>query len=572
VAPGGITLNLTGASSAITTTDSAGAYSFTGLPSGSYTVTPSRSGLTFQPPSMNVTVTGTDVSGQGFAATGFTLLDALTGPTLDGSKFRDPLVTRSINPLNGGLELWATGSNLESSTVRGVRPTNSLAVSSSGALRVTSWGADITVPAGVGIWRTGTATIQSAVVLAYQPLANRLAFPGGQENIIVAQLGLQDTGAGLTFFRNVSLCTNASCSTLDSATNIVYYDGAGATALPVGEAASRDTAYTFLLTLDEPSGTFTYTISGGTLGTRTGTANATALFAAQSVNPQTDFLNAQIRTRVFDPGVAGGSSGMMMGLFDNVQRGNAGAVPTLYDSFASPTIDPRLWGNGEASSLLAGSGLLLDAAVTSPAANTPTGSTVALNATGIPRAANQVKVDVTVVADSPDVGAGSSNRFGMHRTFYNDGSNGAGTAPNVNGPDSMVGDVFGQMILSATSASFDILRSTTSNASANTRLTKPGTTILTPSTAHPLGVGTTHTLYMAWNPATHTMTFQLDDAAPVVVDPTSATDPHIAVAAPVVQAKRVDFSTFFAGASVGNASPAGAHGSISTRLANVYFQ
>ena len=45
------TVNLTGASTATATTDASGNYTFSGLVNGSYTVTPSKSGFTFTPPS-----------------------------------------------------------------------------------------------------------------------------------------------------------------------------------------------------------------------------------------------------------------------------------------------------------------------------------------------------------------------------------------------------------------------------------------------------------------------------------------------------------------------------------------
>ncbi len=98
------------------------------------------------------------------------------------------------------------------------------------------------------------------------------------------------------------------------------------------------------------------------------------------------------------------------------------------------------------------------------------------------------------------------------------------------------------------------------------------TTSLTPSAGHPLGIGTIHTLLMAWEPATHNLTFQLDDATPVVVDPTTLSDPHMSITAPVVQAKRVDYSFFNADAFIAPASPAGATGSISAQLSNICFQ
>ena len=64
----GVTVNLTGAATQSATTDGNGNYSFSGLLNGAYTITPSKTGYTFTPPSINVNVNGADVTGQNFAA------------------------------------------------------------------------------------------------------------------------------------------------------------------------------------------------------------------------------------------------------------------------------------------------------------------------------------------------------------------------------------------------------------------------------------------------------------------------------------------------------------------------
>ena len=65
---GGATVTLSGKASATTTADGSGNYSFTGLVNGSYTVTPSKSGFTFSPTSLNETVSGSNITGAGFTA------------------------------------------------------------------------------------------------------------------------------------------------------------------------------------------------------------------------------------------------------------------------------------------------------------------------------------------------------------------------------------------------------------------------------------------------------------------------------------------------------------------------
>jgi hypothetical protein len=48
----GVNIALSGSASATTTTDDSGNYSFTGVPNGSYTVTPSKAGYTSNPPTL----------------------------------------------------------------------------------------------------------------------------------------------------------------------------------------------------------------------------------------------------------------------------------------------------------------------------------------------------------------------------------------------------------------------------------------------------------------------------------------------------------------------------------------
>ncbi|HVJ09778.1 MAG TPA: N,N-dimethylformamidase beta subunit family domain-containing protein [Acidisarcina sp.] len=64
----GTLLTLSGASSATTIADSLGNYSFAGLANGSYTVTPSKTGYTFTPPSQTVSVNGANIISLNFAA------------------------------------------------------------------------------------------------------------------------------------------------------------------------------------------------------------------------------------------------------------------------------------------------------------------------------------------------------------------------------------------------------------------------------------------------------------------------------------------------------------------------
>ena len=63
---GGVTVTLSGAGSATTTTDGSGNYSFAGLASGDYTLTPSKTGFSFSPSSQGTALTTANVTGVNF--------------------------------------------------------------------------------------------------------------------------------------------------------------------------------------------------------------------------------------------------------------------------------------------------------------------------------------------------------------------------------------------------------------------------------------------------------------------------------------------------------------------------
>jgi hypothetical protein len=84
----GTTVALSGTAAMSTMANASGAFSFTGLANGSYTVTPSRQGYTFSPTTQLATVNGSDVSGINFTAT------AQTTPTYT--------ISGTITPVSAG--------------------------------------------------------------------------------------------------------------------------------------------------------------------------------------------------------------------------------------------------------------------------------------------------------------------------------------------------------------------------------------------------------------------------------------------------------------------------------------
>jgi parallel beta-helix repeat protein len=104
----GATLTISGAASATTTADSSGNYSFSGLPSGSYTVTPTKDGFSFTPNTESANVTSSNVMGENFTASEnsstsmFSIAGTIT-PTANG--------TGVTVTLGGSASLTATTDN-----------------------------------------------------------------------------------------------------------------------------------------------------------------------------------------------------------------------------------------------------------------------------------------------------------------------------------------------------------------------------------------------------------------------------------------------------------------------------
>ncbi len=97
----GATVSLSGAATATTVADASGNYSFTGLPNGLYTVTPSGSGTTYLPASQSVTLNNANQSGVNFAA-------AQSGASWS--------ISGTVTPTAGGAGATLTLSGLSSAT------------------------------------------------------------------------------------------------------------------------------------------------------------------------------------------------------------------------------------------------------------------------------------------------------------------------------------------------------------------------------------------------------------------------------------------------------------------------
>ena len=126
----GVAMALTGPSSANTTTDASGNYTFSGLAAGTYTVTPTLAGFTFTPAAPQVTITAATMT-QNFVETAvvstFSISGTLTyGGAHTGITFIRVLNTNNCN--NNGCEVAGTSlptaptSGGVAYTVRGLQP------------------------------------------------------------------------------------------------------------------------------------------------------------------------------------------------------------------------------------------------------------------------------------------------------------------------------------------------------------------------------------------------------------------------------------------------------------------
>lgn len=102
----GVTIVLSGAASATATTSGTGAYRFTGLANGGYTLTPSLAGHAFSPASISVTVRGASVSGKDFTA----VACSLPGNVTIGSESDwKAMVDSGCTEISGDLRIVASG-------------------------------------------------------------------------------------------------------------------------------------------------------------------------------------------------------------------------------------------------------------------------------------------------------------------------------------------------------------------------------------------------------------------------------------------------------------------------------
>jgi chitinase len=170
---GGSTVRLSGASSASTTANSSGAYSFTGLAAGNYAVTPSHSGFNFSPTTQSATITTANVTGVNFTATAqapstFTISGTIT-PTNGGSG--------ATVLLSGAAGATTTTNSSGAYTFTGLANGNYTVTPSDSGFTYTPANKSVTVSGGnqTGVNFTAAANKPHSVMLSWSPSASTVS-------------------------------------------------------------------------------------------------------------------------------------------------------------------------------------------------------------------------------------------------------------------------------------------------------------------------------------------------------------------------------------------------------------
>lgn len=250
---GGVTLALTGKSSASTVASSTGSYSFTGLAPGTYTVTPSLTGFAFTPGSTAVTI------GAANQTVSFTAASTATF-TISGTSG------------TAGATLTLSGKSSATTTSAGTTGTYSFTGLAAGTYTVTPSKSGFTFnPAST------TVTISSNQTVNFTPTAQTWTISG--------TTGMTGTAVSLTGATNGSTVSGTggtyAFTNLPSGTYTLAPSMTGATFTPANTTVTISGNQTVNFT---PSSTATFTISGtaGTGGatlTLTGKSGATTTAA-----------------------------------------------------------------------------------------------------------------------------------------------------------------------------------------------------------------------------------------------------------------------------------------------------
>jgi hypothetical protein len=501
------------------------------------------------------TASDTSLGGGGQLA----VYDALCDDRLDASLWYNPS-DYAARVSGGAAELTVDAANLEPYHVRGHFQQEGINVAA-GANRVTTLSALASVPSATAAI-TGGAQIRASVRLIYSPPSLRLQYPAPNLDLLVMEVGLVDLGGGLNAFRRAFHCDDGACVTTTS-TGLAIVDPVGVGSIGSGLAgapASYDTAYRITASLDEGTGIFHWSVSGGPefVTSISGTADPAAYLAATPgwsvVSPAaTGFQAAQLTARALDSSLLGGGSGKFTARYDDVQVGLDNNPPAPWDDFGgtAPNSGPtelslaRWNGVGAPRVLPTGTGSFgIHEEVTSVGAATSVLQPITLSN---PETVDVIQADVSVPSFSSSGGGTATAMVAVQGRFVNDGTSGvpAGSA---------VGDVIASVSLSpaaATPASWSLTRCTNASCAGGSTLGSGAFTGVS------VGTGV-HAMRLGFDPSTDDYTFGIDTVVQTVHAPPGAGF----VAPPKAPMKRIL-------GSVNPSAVAGTTGTLDVRVNNV---
>jgi len=164
----GATVNLTGPSTATTTSDASGNFSFNGLANGTYTVTPTNGTYIFTPPSLVVTVNTGHVMNVNFTSASTAVLSSVTlNPTsVPAGATAIGTVTLNGPAPNGGTVVTLSSSNTVAAQVPASVTVAANTTSATFIVTTSSVSADapLTISATSGTTQTANFTVLSAVL------------------------------------------------------------------------------------------------------------------------------------------------------------------------------------------------------------------------------------------------------------------------------------------------------------------------------------------------------------------------------------------------------------------------
>jgi len=291
----GATVTLSGAASGSTTANSSGAFTFSGLKNGTYTLTPSRTGYTFSPTSQNVTVNGATVTGVSFTAT------QQVTPTYS--------ISGTISPVAGGNGAAVTLSGAASaSTTANTSGNYTFSGLANGTYTVT--------PSLVGYTyspASQNATVNGANVSGVNFAASVVAVAP----TITTQPSNQTVTAGQTATFTVVAAGTAPLS-YQWQKNTVNIAGAIASSYTTPATATTDSGSTFAVVVSNTAGKMTST--GATL-----TVNpATVAPSITSLNPTSGLVGSPVT-------ISGANFGTTQGT-STVQFNGTAATPTSWSA------------------------------------------------------------------------------------------------------------------------------------------------------------------------------------------------------------------------------------------------